>query len=118
MFRDRFLIFIQNSVIGRRGKTFVIKIGDKETNFSVDRLKPAYLIDGQSSLTDPNLYDKNELPSNDADISCKVSTSENVVKWPRYQASDTFCNVNIFAGGSGIRLLCVINICDKILLPF
>ncbi|KAL4702874.1 hypothetical protein ACJJTC_001681 [Scirpophaga incertulas] len=52
-------------VISRRDKTFVIRIGGRESTISIDRLKPAYLINNENESSDSfNLSDSSNVYSN------------------------------------------------------
>lgn len=65
-------------VIKRLGKTYVIKIGDKEKSICMDRLKPAYIIenDNYSSNDSSKIVITDQT---DVDISDKEATSSNVL---------------------------------------
>lgn len=56
------------TVLERNNKTFVIKLGDRKTSISVDRLKPAYIIENDTCNTalDTTIQYSNEnnIPSN------------------------------------------------------
>lgn len=70
------------SVIERRGKTFVIKVGDTETTISMDRLKPAYILNENDlgSEIDPNTFSCDGDVSNDHTNRSNITdTSSNVL---------------------------------------
>lgn len=78
------------SVLRRHGKTYVIKIGDRETSISIDRLKPAYVINDSQTTNNFNdncNNDNKQFCSDNADTSRKIvhpktTRSGRVIKIP------------------------------------
>lgn len=81
------------NVIKRQEKTFIIKLGDKESCISIDRLKPAYTLDNNSCSDNvsPNLDVENNSDNNNSDndegtsskvLHHKTTRSGRVIKTP------------------------------------
>lgn len=76
------------TVLERKNKTFVIQVGDRKMSISIDRLKPAYTIEGTAlgtALDCPNencIPPKNNESTSSAVLHHKTTRSGRVIKTP------------------------------------